>query len=199
MLPADIAARLKVAPGVIAQRLDAVTVLFADVVGFTPMAAKLSPEALVELLNDVFTRFDALASAHGVEKIKTIGDAYMAVAGVPKPRPDHALAVAELAIAMCSAIEEARANTGFDLRLRIGICTGPAVAGVIGTHKFAYDLWGDTVNTAARMESHGVADGIQVSESTFTALGAAYRLEPRGLIEIKGKGPMQTWLLRGRA
>ena len=199
MLPADIAARLKVAPGVIAQRLDAVTVLFADVVGFTPMAAKLSPEALVELLNDVFTRFDALASQHGVEKIKTIGDAYMAVAGVPKPRPDHALAVAELAIAMCSAIEEARANTGFDLRLRIGICTGPAVAGVIGTHKFAYDLWGDTVNTAARMESHGVADGIQVSESTFTALGGAYRFEPRGLIEIKGKGPMQTWLLRGRA
>jgi guanylate cyclase len=198
VLPEEIAARLKISPGVIAERFDAVSVLFADVVGFTPMAAKLSPEELVAVLNEVFTRFDALATQYGVEKIKTIGDAYMAVAGVPKPRTDHAAAVADLALAMCLTIAEARAKTGFDLRLRIGICSGPAVAGVIGTRKFAYDLWGDTVNTAARMESHGLADGIQVSESTFSALGAAFLLEARGAVEIKGKGPMQTWLLKGR-
>jgi class 3 adenylate cyclase len=199
VLPEAIAARLKVAPGVIADHFDHVTVLFADVVGFTPMAAALTPEKLVEVLNEVFTRFDALATKHGVEKIKTIGDAYMAVAGIPQPRADHAGAVAELALDMRAALDELRAKSGFPIRLRIGLCSGPAVAGVIGTHKFAYDLWGDTVNTAARMESHGSPDCIHVSETTFAALGPAYRLTERGVVEIKGKGPMKTWFLEGRA
>jgi class 3 adenylate cyclase len=195
ILPTPIAERLKQAPAVIADRFDEVTVLFADIVGFTPLSARLGPERLVEILNDVFTRFDRLAAAHGVEKIKTIGDAYMAVAGLPQSRADHPIAAAELALAMRAEVTKLEPK----VRMRIGLCTGPAVAGVIGAHKFAYDLWGDTVNTAARMESHGVEDGIQVAESTYLRLKERFRLDERGTIEIKGKGPMKTWLLVDRA
>lgn len=197
ILPAPIADRLKQAPQTIADRYEQATVLFADVVGFTPLAARVSPEKVVDMLNELFTRFDELAHRHGVEKIKTIGDAYMAVAGVPEPRDDHAEAVAGLALAMRVAIEEIAVRHAHDIRLRIGICSGPVIAGVIGTRKPAYDLWGDTVNTAARMESHGIAGQIQVAESTYRRLNDKFRFQERGVLEIKGKGPMRAWLLEG--
>ena len=192
ILPAPIAERLQAEPGVIADSFDEVTVLFADVVGFTPMSSRVPAEETVRLLNEVFTTFDALADQHGVEKIKTIGDAYMAVGGLPDPRPDHAEAMADFALAMRDA--------AFDLgvTMRIGISTGPAVAGVIGTHKFAYDLWGDTVNTASRMESHGVPGEIQVSEATYEKLESDYVLVERGPQAVKGKGTLPTWLLKGK-
>jgi class 3 adenylate cyclase len=199
VLPDTIAERLKDGPIAVADRFDDVTVLFADIVGFTTLSATLPPERVVDMLNRVFTRFDELAARHRVEKIKTIGDAYMVVAGLPEPRADHAEAAADLALEMRAAIAELSAQVGHDLQVRIGLCTGPAVAGVIGIQKFAYDLWGDTVNTAARMESHGAPGEIHVTESTYLALRDRYQLDERGLIDIKGKGPMPTWFLRARS
>ena len=143
----------------------------------------------------MFSDFDRLAEEHGLEKIKTIGDAYMVAGGIPTPRPDHCRAIAEMALAMVAIT----ALHGDGVRLRVGIDTGPVVAGVIGRRKFIYDLWGDTVNTASRMESHGIPGEIQVTERVVAALDGGYDLEPRGTIEVKGKGPMPTWLLRGRA
>jgi class 3 adenylate cyclase len=197
VLPDRIAERLKDGPVAVADRFDGVTVLFADIVGFTPLAATLAPERVVDLLNRMFTRFDELAARHHVEKIKTIGDAYMVVAGLPDPRIDHAGAAAALALDLRAAITELSSATGHALQLRIGLCSGPAVAGVIGIQKFAYDLWGDTVNTAARMESHCMPGEIQVPESTYQLLRDRYTFEDRGVIEVKGKGPMRTWFLRG--
>jgi class 3 adenylate cyclase len=195
VLPEPVALRLKRHEGVIADRFEEATVLFADIADFTPMSADLPPEEVVELLNAVFSDFDRLAEHHGLEKIKTIGDAYMVAAGIPMPRPDHAEAIAQMALAM----RETTAANHPGVRLRMGIDSGPVVAGVIGRRKFIYDLWGDTVNTASRMESHGVPGEIQVTERVVAALDGGYRLEPRGTIEVKGKGPMPTWLLRGRA
>jgi class 3 adenylate cyclase len=195
VLPEAVALRLKRHEGVIADRFEEATVLFADIVDFTPMSAGLPPEEVVELLNAVFSDFDRLAEEHGLEKIKTIGDAYMVAAGIPTPRPDHCLAVAEMALAMIAVTSQ----HGDGVRLRIGIDTGPVVAGVIGRRKFIYDLWGDTVNTASRMESHGVPGAIQVTERVVAELNGAFHFEPRGAIEVKGKGPTPTWLLRGRA
>jgi class 3 adenylate cyclase len=199
IFPAPIAERLKTAPEVIAERFDEVTVLFADVVGFTPLAASLSAERLVEILNEIFTRFDELAAHHGVEKVKTIGDAYMAVAGLPERRTDHATAAAELAVAMRAAVGDLAERIGHPIQIRIGLCSGPVVAGVIGARKFAYDLWGDTVNTAARMESTGVGGEIQVAEATYLALKDRFALTARGTIEVKGKGAMRTWFLLSQA
>lgn len=200
IFPASIAEELKRGKASIAERFDEVTVLFADLAGFTPLAARLPPESVVELLNDVFTRFDALAERFGVEKVKTIGDAWMAVAGAPAARADHAPVAADLALAMREAIRDYAKTPGREeIRIRIGLGSGPAVAGVIGSKKFAYDLWGDTVNLAARMESHGVPDSIQIPESTRKLLDGRYSLEERGVIEVKGKGPMRVWLLGGRA
>jgi len=198
VLPAAIAERLKTRPGRIAERFDPVTVLFADVVGFTPLASRMEPEQLVELLDDVFTRFDALAERLGLEKIKTIGDAYLVVGGLPAPRSDHAQAVADMALGMLRALVDVRERSGLALDLRIGMHTGPVVAGVIGTHKFAYDLWGDAVNIAARMESHGAAGSIQVSADTAVLLQREFILEERGGVELKGRGAVSTWWLRGR-
>jgi class 3 adenylate cyclase len=196
MLPEPIAERLKRDPGAIADHFDDVTVLFADIVGFTPMSERLSPSRLILLLNSVFSAFDELARRHGLEKIKTIGDAYMVVGGAPAPRADHAAAIAVMALEM----RDAAAQFGEGgLALRIGLHSGPAVAGVIGTAKYSYDLWGDTVNTASRMESHGVPGEIHVSEACRAALAGQFVLEQRGVVEIKGKGPMQTWWLKGRA
>jgi class 3 adenylate cyclase len=196
VLPEAIAERLKREPGAIADGFDAVTVLFADIVGFTPLASEMAPRALVELLNEVFSAFDEMARRHGLEKIKTIGDAYMVVGGLPTPRADHARAVAAMALEMRDAM--ARLGGG-KLALRIGLHSGPVVAGVIGTSKYSYDLWGDTVNTASRMESHGAAGAIHVSEACRAALGDELELEPRGAVEIKGKGTMRTfWLVRAR-
>jgi guanylate cyclase len=201
VLPAPIAERLKRHEGdVIAERHDAVTVLFADLEGFTAQTTRLEPEELVSLLDEIFSAFDRLADDEGLEKIKTIGDAYMVVGGVPEPRPDHAAAVARMALAMHG--EVARICEARDLpwlRIRIGIDTGPAVAGVIGRRKFIYDLWGDTVNTASRMESHGVPGEIQLTARAAGALrDDGFVLESRGRIDVKGKGEMETFLLRGR-
>ena len=195
VLPEPVAQRLKRHEGVIADRFEEATVLFADIADFTPLSAGLAPEAVVELLNGVFSDFDRLAEEHGLEKIKTIGDAYMVAAGIPMPRPDHCRAIAEMALAMVAVTALHRDG----VRLRVGIDTGPVVAGVIGRRKFIYDLWGDTVNTASRMESHGIPGEIQVTERVVAALDGGYLLEARGTIEVKGKGPMPTWILRGRA
>lgn len=198
VLPAPIVDRLRATPGVIADRFEQVTILFADVVGFTPLAARIEAEAVVDLLNEVFSTFDQLTAAHGVEKIKTIGDAYMAVGGLPTPRPDHAQATADLAIAMRDSISSLRERTGHDIDVRIGLCSGAAVAGVIGLHKFAYDLWGDAVNVAARMESHGLPGAIQIAPETRALLADEFECIDRGAVDIKGRGPMQTSLLVGR-
>lgn len=198
ILPKLIADRLKQGENTIVDNYTEVTVLFADIVGFTKLSARISPNELVILLNEIFSTFDRLAEHHSLEKIKTIGDAYMVVGGLPTPRLDHAEAVAEMALDMHKGI--ARFNEQHDkaLSIRIGVHTGPVVAGVIGTRKFSYDLWGDTVNTASRMESHGVVDGIQVTEATYQRLQDKYLFEERGVIDVKGKGEMKTYLLIGR-
>lgn len=198
ILPKPIAERLKQKQDTIADSFAEVTVLFADIVNFTKFAGYFPPKEMVNLLNDIFSVFDHLADLHGLEKIKTIGDAYMLVGGLPTPRPDHAEAVAEIALDMQEAIAQFRVEKGEFFRMRIGINTGPVIAGVIGTKKFSYDLWGDTVNTASRMESHGISGCIQVSESTYQLLQNKYLFEERGMISIKGKGQMNTYLLNGR-
>jgi adenylate cyclase len=197
ILPAPIAHRLKSGERAIADRFDSVTVLFADIVGFTKLSAQTTPEELVQGLNAIFERFDELAKKYGLEKIKTIGDAYMVAGGLPECSDDHCERVALFALDMVSAMREEslRTSTGEKVELRIGLHTGEAVAGVIGTSKFAYDLWGDTVNTASRMESHGEAGKIHCSEEVFLALKDTFTLEERGEIEVKGKGMMRTWLL----
>ena len=197
ILPAAIASRLKDDQRTIAEGYAEVSVLFADIVGFTTLSTRIEPTELVGLLNRLFSAFDGLADRHGVEKIKTIGDAYMAAAGLPERRPDHARAVAEMALGMLTAVADFNAATGHELGIRIGINSGPVVAGVIGRRKFIYDLWGDAVNTASRMESHGQSGRIQVSAATRAALGDAYRFEARGDIAVKGKGSMATWFLLG--
>lgn len=197
ILPAPIADQLRDGVTTIAESHRDVSVLFADIAGFTPLAEELGAQALVDLLNEVFIVFDNLAEAAGMEKIKTIGDAYMVVGGLPSPRPDHLSAVLELAIAMSDAISHVRTPHGKALQLRIGIDVGPVVAGVIGRRKFSYDVWGDTVNTASRMESHGVPGRIQVTERIAQAARQQFDFEPRSSIAIKGKGSMTTFLLVG--
>ncbi|MCC6353845.1 MAG: response regulator [Verrucomicrobiae bacterium] len=196
VLPAPIAEKLKRQSGIIADRFDDVSVLFADIAGFTPMSAKLSPGELVGLLNRVFSLFDRLVEEHGLEKIKTIGDAYMVAGSLPEPMPDHLDRMVRLALAMQRAIDELGAESG-GMRLRIGIHVGSVVAGVIGIRKFIYDIWGDTVNTASRLESHGVPGRIQVSEEVFRRIQGWCRCEPRGAVEVKGKGPMHLYLIEG--
>lgn len=198
ILPASIAHRLKQKPETIADGYAEATVLFADIAGFTRMAATRSPREVVDLLNGIFSEFDHLAEKHGVEKIKTIGDAYMAVAGLPVHSPDHAAAIVEFALDMQDAVARRVTDGRAPISLRIGINTGPVVAGVIGMKKFIYDVWGDTVNTASRMESNGIEGGIQVTEETFARLKHAYHMEERGTLKIKGKGEMRTYMLTGR-
>lgn len=198
VLPRSIAERLKRHEGRIAEAHDEVTVLFADVVDFTPFAEQTSPERVVDVLDEVFSAFDDLAQRHGLEKIKTIGDAYMVVAGLPEPRSDHAEAMAEMALDMQVALASLCDPLGLDLAIRVGMASGPVIAGVIGRHKFIYDLWGDTVNTASRMESHSLPGRIQVTEATYQRLCDRYRFEERGEIEIKGKGRLPAYLLVGR-
>ena len=198
VLPQAVAARLKEHDEVIADDFPSVTVLFADIVGFTPLSERLSAAELVSLLDRVFARWDALVADHDVEKIKTIGDAYMVAGGIPLPREDHAEAIAELALAMGPELARCSAETGLPLKLRIGIDSGPVVAGVIGRTKFIYDLWGDTVNTASRMESHAVPGTIQVTERAYERLRHRFELRQRGMVEVKGKGPMTSYLLIGR-
>jgi class 3 adenylate cyclase len=205
ILPEPIAQRLKDGHTNIADGFAEVTILFADIVNFTELSKTISPKELVKLLNEIFTGFDQLTEKHGLEKIKTIGDAYMVVGGIPTHRSDHAEAIAEMAFDMQAEVARFNAKHNTNLSIRIGINTGPVVAGVIGTKKFIYDLWGDAVNTASRMESHGIAGSIQVTESTYHHLcdGNAsqrhrYLFEERGVIQVKGKGEMIAYLLTGR-
>lgn len=198
ILPKPIADRLKQNPRTTAQQYDDATVLFADIVDFTRTSARLTPDALVAWLNDLFSTFDRLSEHAGLERIKTIGDAYMAVSGVPTPRPDHVADAAEFALAIRQEAAARTAPNGEPLRVRIGLHSGPVVAGVIGTRRFIYDLWGDTVNVASRMESHGVPNGIQVTDAVYRRLADRYEFEARGLIDVKGKGPMTAFLLIGR-
>ncbi|NER38360.1 MAG: HAMP domain-containing protein [Oscillatoria sp. SIO1A7] len=198
ILPIPIARKLKEKPTHIADGFPEVTILFADIVGFTKLSQKISPQEIVQLLNDIFCAFDNLSDRHGLEKIKTIGDAYMAVGGLPVPREDHAEAVAEMALDMQRELRRISVERGENFSIRIGVNTGPVVAGVIGTKKFIYDLWGDAVNTASRMESHGIADCIQLTDSTYNILQNKYRFKERGVIHVKGKGDMTTYLLLGR-
>ena len=198
ILPQPIADRLKLDKSIIADGFWEATVLFADIVGFTKMAERLSPDSLVKLLDDIFTIFDGLTNKYGLEKIKTIGDGYMVAGGIPLEKPAHAEAVAELAIEMQSAVTDFSRRLGKPLGIRIGINTGPLVAGVIGKTKFSYDLWGDTVNTASRMESHGEDGKIQVTRAVYEKLKDKYEFVPRGMIQVKGKGEMEAWFLTGR-
>ena len=195
VLPQPIADRLKQDQSIIADTFAEVTVLFADIVGFTQISSQISPPQLVSLLNDIFSTFDRLAEKHGLEKIKTIGDAYMVVGGLPMPRSDHAEAIAQMALDMQQAITDFSDTHKQDFSIRIGINTGPVVAGVIGIKKFIYDLWGDTVNTASRMESHGLPGCIQVTSAIYDILQDKYVFESRGAIEVKGKGEMNTYFL----
>jgi adenylate cyclase len=199
VLPEPVAVRLKESDQVIADGFDEATVLFADIVDFTPLSARISPEEVVALLDRIFSAFDQLADRHGLEKIKTIGDAYMVAGGIPLPRPDHAEAVAEMALSIRSLCTDLERAGGLPVTVRIGMDTGPVVAGVIGRRKFIYDLWGDTVNTASRMESHGVPGEIQVTERVFDRLKGSYAFRPRGKVPVKGKAEMEAYLLLGRA
>jgi class 3 adenylate cyclase len=198
VLPAPIAERLKTGENLIVDRFDAVSVLFADIVGFTTLSSRTTPEALVTMLNELFSTFDKLAEKHGLEKIKTIGDAYMVVAGIPHPVADHATAITHMAVDMIAAIEAYAKRHDTHLTIRVGIHTGSVVAGVIGTKKFIYDLWGDTVNTASRMESHGMPGKIHVSEATYLLLADTFDFEKRPPIDVKGKGAMQTYFVLGQ-
>ncbi|WP_373535088.1 adenylate/guanylate cyclase domain-containing protein [Microcoleus sp.] len=198
ILPAAIALRLKDNEHNIAESFAEVTVMFADIVGFTELSSRISATAVVEVLNDIFSAFDHLADRHGLEKIKTIGDAYMVVGGLPTPREDHAEAIANMAIDMLHEIRLLSLEHSEPFSIRIGISSGPVVAGVIGLKKFIYDLWGDTVNIASRMESHGITGCIQVTAETYEILKDKYTFQKRGAIQIKGKGYMVTYLLTGK-
>ena len=198
VLPAEVAQRLQSDPNSIADHFEEASILFADVVDFTPLSSRLDAREVVGLLDRLFTSFDELVDRHDVEKIKTIGDCYMVAAGVPRQRPDHAHALAGLALEMGECARNCLPEgTEHDLRLRIGISSGPVVAGVIGRRRFLYDLWGDTVNMASRMESHGTPDVIQITRSTWELLRADFDTEPLGLVDVKGKGKVETWRLVG--
>ena len=196
MLPRTVADRLKQGEETIADLYTNVTVMFTDLVDFTPMTANISPNELIDLLNSVFSAFDMLAERHKVEKIKTIGDAYMVVGGLPEPVEDHAERIANMALTMQRAVAQLNEAYNYGLRLRVGIHSGPVVAGVIGMKKLTYDLWGETVNTASRMESHGVVGCVHVSEATYQLLKDKFDFEPRGKIDVKSIGKVNTYLLK---
>ena len=197
ILPQSIAERLKVETRTIADQFGSASILFADVVDFTPLAERLPPDRVVAVLDHLFSHFDVLAERHGLEKIKTIGDCYMVAAGVPSPRPDHACALALMALDMQAAMQTVDEVAHLGLELRVGINSGPVVAGVIGRKRFLYDLWGDAVNTASRMESHGTSGRIQITRATKELLDDEFVCEPRGTIPVKGKGEIETWYLVG--
>ncbi len=197
VLPAPIAERLKAGEEPIADLLDDVTVLFADLVGFTAYAAEHAPDEVVEALNRVYTRFDAIMERHGLEKIKTIGDAYMAVGGVPHPLKGHAEAAVRAALDMQAALPEVNAELGTALQMRIGLNSGPVVAGVIGRHKFSYDVWGDTVNTASRLQTLADPGRIQVTASLYFRVRHAFVFEERPPLDVKGKGRLEAYILLG--
>lgn len=195
ILPPEIAAILKNEERTIADHFPGASILFADMVGFTPMTASMTPADMLGLLNEVFSYFDDLVDKYGLEKIRTIGDSYMVASGVPRPRPDHAQALARVALDMRTYVLSSPVCVTRQLNFRIGINSGPVVAGVIGRKKFIYDLWGDAVNTASRMESHGTPGCIQITRATYELIKSEFVCEPRGTISVKGKGDMETWYL----
>ena len=198
ILPRSIADKLKANPQTIADAFTSASILFADVVDFTPMAERVSPTRVVEMLDQLFGHFDDLAERYELEKIKTIGDCYMAAAGIPSPRPDHARTLALMALDMLDAVREQGAMGSLGFELRIGINSGPVVAGVIGRKRFLYDLWGDAVNTAGRMQTEGTPGRIQITRATYELLRDEFICESRGTVQVKGKGEMETWYLLGR-
>lgn len=199
ILPATVAAKLKdPAHGTIADRYDEAAILFADIAGYTEQSSEIPPTELVRFLDRLYTTFDRLVDRHGLEKIKTTGDSYMVVSGVPTPRPDHIEAIADLALDLCRSVAELRDPRGKPVPMRMGIAAGPVVAGVVGARRFFYDVWGDAVNVASRMESTDIIGRIQVPENVFERLRHDFVLEERGEIEVKGKGMMRTWFLVGR-
>jgi adenylate cyclase len=198
VLPRSIADRLKADSQTIADQFSSASILFADVVDFTPFSERLPPAEVVGVLDHLFSHFDTLAERYGLEKIKTIGDCYMVAAGVPTPRPDHARALALMALDMLEAMRSSDDVGHLGLELRVGINSGPVVAGVIGRKRFLYDLWGDAVNTASRMESHGAPGRIQITRATYELLGDNFECEPRGTINVKGKGEMEVWYILDR-
>jgi len=195
ILPKEIAAILKNESRTIADHYEEASVLFADMVGFTPLSAQLPPVEMVELLNEVFSFFDSLLDKYGVEKIRTIGDSYMVASGVPRGRPDHAQALARMALDMRDYISTHTFRNGQRVSFRIGINSGSMIAGVIGRRKFVYDVWGDTVNIASRMESHGLGDAVQITQTTYELIKDEFVCEPRGTVNVKGKGEMEVWLV----
>ncbi|MBI5031889.1 MAG: adenylate/guanylate cyclase domain-containing protein [Chloroflexi bacterium] len=197
ILPKEIAEILKNQAGTIADQYDQVSILFADLVNFTPLSAELSPSEMVGLLNQIFSHFDSLVDQYGVEKIETVGDEYMAACGVPRANPNHAQSIAQLALQMCSFMASFPSYNGRRLEIRIGIHSGPIIAGVIGRKKFAFELFGDTVNTANRMQSHGVPGKVQITRTTYELLKDEFVCEPRGKVMVKGKGELETWFLVG--
>ena len=197
VLPASIAARLKDGTEQVADRFDEVSILFADMVGSTVLASSLSPEDMVGLLNEIFTEFDEITLRHGVEKISTSGDNYVVAAGIPDVRADQAVALVRVALEMCSYLSGRSSELGRGLTMRFGINTGPAVAGVVGQRNFHYDVWGDAVNTASRMESTGEPGRIQISDATYALVRDEFECEERGEVEVKGKGVMRTWWVVG--
>jgi guanylate cyclase len=198
ILPRRVADLLKARQQRIAEQIEATTIVFADVVDFTPMSSRLAPSEVVDLLDRVFTAFDDLAETYGLEKIKTIGDCYMVAAGVPVAREDHAQAAADMALAMSAVVDRMERDDGTRLQLRIGLNSGPVVAGVIGRKRFIYDLWGDVVNTASRMESHGAPGRIQLTASTYALIRDEFECVARGPVQVKGKGEVEAWFLVGR-
>ena len=195
ILPRQVIGRLNHGEGMIADRFEGVSVLFADLVGFTAHSARIKPAAIVDYLNRLFSEFDELARELGVEKIKTIGDAYMAVAGLPDPNPDPFAAIAKMALGMIDRLDRVNCHFGWSLQIRIGIHSGPVVAGIIGAHRFIYDVWGDTVNVASRLEAYSLPNRIHISQDTGSHLVGRFALEPRGSIEVKGKGKLETFFL----
>jgi len=198
ILPAPVAERFKNDQSVLAQGYESVSVLFADIVDFTSFSEKTPPDQLLHFLNDVFLKFDAITEKYGLEKIKTIGDAYMVAGGVPELSHDHLKKICDMALDMQETIVHIKTPSGEPLRMRMGISTGPVTAGVIGAKKFIYDLWGDTVNTASRMESHSEADCIQITSEVYDVICDGFECQERGVIQVKGKREMRTWFLVGR-
>jgi class 3 adenylate cyclase len=198
ILPRAVVDRINEGAGMVADHIPEATILFADIANFTPFSGKLSASDVVGVLNRIFSAFDRLVEQHGAEKIKTIGDGYMVAVGLPEPCEDHAEIAAKLSLAMLDSLAGIRDEIGAPIQLRIGLHTGPAVAGVIGERKFAYDIWGTTVNIASRMESHGVPDRVHVSKSVADRLAGQFRIVPRGTVEVKGAGLMETYFLEGK-